>query len=179
MTEAAATARFFGQARRDAAGRSGRRHEEHEGPRGREPRPADLRVQLLRDARAQESRRRARRAARLPRARRRAAVGLARRPHGHAAARPGGSRLQVELAPRLFAPLTKSDRVGVCARWWTERSSPRRRSTRSPMCRAATSSAGSGTRYCPGSPEGAPHATAARLARRAAAAARGGAHLPA
>ena len=48
----------------------------------------------------------------------RAAVGLAQRPLGHAAARPWRSAPSTRSSsrPRVFAPLAKSDRVGVAAR---------------------------------------------------------------
>ena len=52
--------------------------------------------------------------------------------------------IKLELAPKVFAPLSVTDRVGVVRAWLDGRSSPRRRCTRSSTCRAETSSAGSG-----------------------------------
>ena len=60
----------------------------------------------------------------------RAAVGLAQRPRGHAAARPGGAR-RVRgraRAARVRAAHEVRPRRRRCARWSTARSSPRRRS---------------------------------------------------
>ena len=85
----------------------------------------------------------------------------------------------MELAPKVFAPLTKADRIGTL-RATDRRQGHRRGAAAAARGRAAsaTSSAGSGTRSCPGSPEAA-HAAAARLARRPPDAARRGAHLAA
>ena len=85
------------------------RHEEHEGARGREPRAAELRLQFLRDAHA--ARRPAnelRRAARLQGARR-ARGGRARAATSWSRCRAASRErveYQVELAPKVFAPLS-------------------------------------------------------------------------
>ena len=128
MTEAAGYC-LVSSAKRDGMrlDRRRHRHQEHEGARGREPRAAQLRLQLLRDARAQEGRRGARRAPRLQgagRARRgRARAGPRRDP----AARPGRPR-RVRgraRAARVRAAHASRTASAPCVPCSTARSSPR------------------------------------------------------